>query len=330
MQTIFQKYASTVSLGSQKTDSLSIPGISNYNNMLNFNYTLAQLKTIAQSHNITQSGTKIVLYNRIFTFLKLTNAVRKIQNIIRLRNLKKTNVLRGPALNKRSLCTNETDFLSDVSIKEIPYIQFFSFKDTDNFIYGFDILSLHHLILKSEETIKNPYNRNIISDKIINALNFLIKTNKKINLKLDDNISQLSPAKKIELKALDIFQQINLLGNYSNPKWFLSLSRIRIIRFIEELIDIWQYRAQITIEEKSNIFPLGNPFAQLGILYIKQEADLLRLQDYILEFIKMFISGGRSKESKTLASYYVLGALTIVNSDAALALPWLYQSFCHS
>jgi hypothetical protein len=330
MQTIFQKYASPVSLGSQKTDSLSIPGISNYNNMLNFNYTLAQLKTIAQEHNITQSGTKIVLYNRIFTFLKITNAVRKIQNIIRLRNLNKTNFLRGPALNKRSLCTNETDFLSDVSIKEIPYIQFFSFKDTDNFIYGFDILSLHHLILKSEETIKNPYNRNIISDEIINALNFLIKTNKKINLKLDDNISQLSPAKKIELKALDIFQQINLLGNYSNPKWFLSLSRLRIIRFIEELIDIWQYRAQITIEEKSNIFPLGNPFSQLGISYIRHEPDLLRLQDYILEFIKMFISGGRSKENKTLASYYVLGALTIVNSDAALALPWLYQSFCHS
>ena len=83
-------------------------------------------------------------------------------------------------------------------------------------------------------------------------------------------------------------------------------------------------------EEKSNIFPLGNPFAQLGMVYIKQEPDLLRVQDYLLEFIKMFISGGRSKENKTLASYYVLGALTIVNSEAALALPWLYQSFCHN
>jgi len=330
MQTIFQKYASPVLLGSQKTDSLLIPEISNYNHMTKYNYTLVQLKTIAHAHNISQSGTKLVLYNRIFTFLKITNAVRKIQKMIRSCSLKKNNLLRGPALNKRSLCTNETDFLSDNPIKEIPYIQFFSFKDTDNFIYGFDILSLHHLILKSEETIKNPYNRNIISDEIIRSLNFLIKTNKKINLKLDDNISQLSPTKKIELKALDIFQKINLLGNYSNSKWFLSLSRHRIIRFIEELIDIWQYRAQITIEEKSNIFPLGNPFAQINISYIRQEPDLLRLQNYILEFIKIFISGGRSKENKTLASYYVLGALTIVNSDAALALPWLYQSFCHT
>ena len=40
--------------------------------------------------------------------------------------------------------------------------QFFSFKDDDGFIYGFDILSLWQLYEKSN-TIENPYNRQGVS-----------------------------------------------------------------------------------------------------------------------------------------------------------------------
>jgi hypothetical protein len=36
-----------------------------------------------------------------------------------------------------------------------------------------------------------------------------------------------------------------------------------------------------------------------------------------------------NQENKALGACYVLGALTIVNENAATALPWLYQSFSY-
>ena len=35
---------------------------------------------------------------------------------------------------------------------------------------------------------------------------------------------------------------------------------------------------------------------------------------------------GVDKDSQTLGSYYVLCAMTLVSQDAAIALPWLYES----
>ena len=33
------------------------------------------------------------------------------------------------------------------------------------------------------------------------------------------------------------------------------------------------------------------------------------------------------EDSRKIGAYYVLGALTIVNVDAAASLPWLYETF---
>ena len=35
-------------------------------------------------------------------------------------------------------------------------------------------------------------------------------------------------------------------------------------------------------------------------------------------------------DARSLGTYYVLGTLTIVNQQAANALPWLYESFIPS
>ena len=49
----------------------------------------------------------------------------------------------------------------------------------------------------------------------------------------------------------------------------------------------------------------------------------------ILEILEKFVNSGINNDSKTLGSYYVLGALTLVNDNASLSLPWLYQSFSY-
>ena len=42
--------------------------------------------------------------------------------------------------------------------------------------------------------------------------------------------------------------------------------------------------------------------------------------------MEKFVNSGTDNDSKSLGAYYILGALTLVNTDAANALPWLFQS----
>jgi hypothetical protein len=130
--------------------------------------------------------------------------------------------------------------------------------------------------------------------------------------------------KYIELKTVTLFQNIDALGNYSNAQWFLSLNRTQLIKFMRELIDIWEYRANISIETKKAIcFPSGNPFNRLPNLQIIENIDHIRKA--ILEVMEKMVNTGIDKDNKCLGAYYILSALTLVNNDAATALPWLYE-----
>jgi len=332
MQNFWQKFESAeeAKLGSEKMldHSRLVLKCSEYKQMLRYNYSGCQLKTMAVEYNLKKTGTKPEMFRRVFSFLKLTYYATKIQSLFRKCIYKKYRESRGPAYFNRKICTNDSDFLSGEALKDIPNVQFISFKDDDTFVYGFDILSLYHLMIKSDE-MRNPYNRNVIPEYVIKNMKHLIKTNKKINLKLDDGVASLSLDKKIELLTLDLFQKINLLGNYSNPKWFLSLNKTRLVHFVGELMDIWYYRAQITPQEKHNISPDGSPFRHISLPYIKNEEDIRNIQTTILIFLERFITKGLTKESRALSACYVLGALTIVNKFAAEELPWLFQSFSH-
>jgi hypothetical protein len=92
-------------------------------------------------------------------------------------------------------------------------------------------------------------------------------------------------------------------------------------------MDIWNYRAQIPIETKRNICPpYGDPFRHLNIQYINTEVNLWNVKKTLLDVIEKIINSGVDKDSRTLGAYYVLGALTLVSTEAATSLPWLFQS----
>ena len=240
--------------------------------------------------------------------------------------------LHGPAAFDRKLCTNECDFISMEPVEEISFHQFISYKDVDGFIYGFDIVSLHNLFIKSEEnTIKNPYNRNQMPDTIFKNIRALIRfgriLNINIHLDFDNDVKSVSDEKAIELRALTLFQNIDALGNYSNSNWFLSLNRVQLAKFSRELLDIWNYRAQIPAETKKNICPPhGHPFRNFAVSYVTHEENLWNVKKTIIEIMEKFVNSGRDKDSKTLGAYYVLCALTLVSPDAATSMPWLFQA----
>ena len=118
------------------------------------------------------------------------------------------------------------------------------------------------------------------------------------------------------------------LGNYTQIEWFLSLNNFKLRKFILELYDIWFYRSQLTPNMRNNICPPhGNPFININMnnvqnFYFPHES--LRNMCYIIMNVILFSSN--NKDNQTMGALYILTALTIVNSEAAIAMPWLYYS----
>ena len=315
-------------------DNISITTINNCNDIINHNYNLSQLKNIAKHYKLKISGNKNQLISRIYTFLYFSSFIVKIQKNFRGMLVKKYKMFHGPACLNRKLCTNTDDFVTMEPIEEINFYQFYSYKDSDGFIYGFDINSLYNLLLKSKnhDVFFNPYNRNVIPKTIINSIKSIVRLSKllkiELNLQFEDDTQNVSNEKAIELRALSLFQTIDSLGNYSDPQWFLSLNRTQLIKFVRELCDIWNYRAQLTNEIKRNICPPhGDPFRNLSMPYIHTEQNMCNVKKVILEVLEKLVNSGVDSDSKALGAYYVLGSLTLVNDNASTSLPWLFQSF---
>ena len=311
-----------------------VPSNDNLDILTQYNYNKEQLKIFAKHYKLKVSGNKKELSCRIYCFLKLSRYITKIQKIVRGRLQRKYNLSHGPAFLDRSLCNNNTDFFTMDDIADLPCKQFFSYKDDDNFIYGFDIISLYNLLKKEENEPKNPYNRRVIPLQAIVQLRTMLRLSKllkiPINVDIKDVFQEVSSKKSIELRILDLFQSMDALGNYSNSIWFTSLTRNQLIKFIRELVDIWTYRTQLTVETKRAICPPnGDPFRNINSYYIHNEPNLDNVRKLIVEVLEKLVNSGIDNDSRALGTYYVLGSLTLVNQNAAEALPWLFQSFSY-
>jgi hypothetical protein len=316
-------------------DRIIVPTITTYKDLTQYNYNVSQLKTFAKHYKLKISGNKNELVNRIYSYLYFSSYINKIQKVFRGVIVRKYKNIHGIAANNRKLCTNQTDFITMEPIEDINFHQFVSYKDSDGFIYGFDIASLYGLIFlkgyNGKICSKNPYNRNyfpenlLINIKTLLRLSRILKIN--INLEFEDDTKHVSCEKAIELRALTLFQNIDSLGNYSNPQWFLSLNKQQLIKFIRELNDIWNYRAQLSQETKRNICPpIGDPFRNLSMSFIHSEDNMSNIKKVVLDVLEKLVNIGIDTDSKSLGAYYVLGSLTLVNQEAATSLPWLFQS----
>jgi hypothetical protein len=313
-------------------DNMIIPTYSTCHILFENNYNVQQLKQITKHYKLKVSGNKKELVNRIYIYLKLSEVIIKVQKIFRGHLQRKYDALHGPAFKNRTLCTNDSDFLTGDNFNNMDFSQFFSYKDEDGFIYGFDVISLYNLIMKSGKVVKNPYNRMDISKKVIQNMRNMIRLSRILKIAIDIEIKDdvVSNEKSIELRTLELFQNIDALGNYSDPAWFLSLNRVKLIKFVRELVDIWSYRAQLTNEVKRKICPqTGDPFRGFNFNYINTEENMDNVRKTIISILEKFVNNGVDNDSKSLGAYYVLGALTLVSENAATSLPWLFQSVAH-
>ena len=147
----------------KKQEELSIY---NYNTLLVVKYKMDELKKLCTKYKISKGGNKDDLTKRIYEYCKNSVGPLRIQKVFRGFLCRKLHRLQGPALGDRKICTNDTDFFTMDDMSEIPTTQFYSYRDEDDFVYGFNIVSLYNLIQKEGMRAKNPYNRSEFGNKL--------------------------------------------------------------------------------------------------------------------------------------------------------------------
>lgn len=132
-------------------------------------YKLVQLKTIAKQYRLLITGTKGILIGRIENLFQMIKSARLIQKIFRGNIVRLFCRLHGPASKNRKLCVNETDGYTLEPLNEIPLERFYSYTDSKNFVYGFDLLSLLEFY-KNKGKIINPYTRERVDNITLNQI----------------------------------------------------------------------------------------------------------------------------------------------------------------
>ena len=309
-------------------EKFTIPEFVDFEKILELNYNVAQLKKMCRHYKQKVSGNKPQIINRMYNFLKYSHYISIIQKHIRGCLRRKYFQLNG--MKYRKDCVNETDFLTLKNINKIPYHQFYCYKDGEGFIYGFNIKSIYNLMIKSDGNLENPYTRLEFPKNIIKKIRHFIQLShtlkEPIIITLKDGNENMSHKKRIALKTLSIFHRIDTFGHITDTSWFLTLERPQLIRFLRELQDIWEYRANLLDHIKRQICPPnGHPFHGINIASLIQK-NKETLQRNILYIMENLISKGINTDSRSLGAFYILSALTLVSHSAAVALPWLYES----
>lgn len=291
--------------------------------LINHKYTIPQLKTIAKMFSLKVSGTKPELTARIYDYMHSYKFVIKIQKAFR-----KSMSAKYRAIIRFRDTVNDADFLTMEKLKDIPKSQFFSFRDKDGFIYGFDAMSFYQLVFVNKITT-NPYTRTEFQTETIHSFNKLIRLSTCLKVPFNTVIEkdEITPIQQHELRVVALFQTINSLGNYADLQWFLDLDIYRLLKFYKELNDIWSFRSQLSETVKQTICPpSGNPFRLIHFFRFNSDSNLFLVRQEVLTVLERMVTSGIDKDSQTLGSYYVLCALTLVSHDASIALPWLYES----
>jgi len=301
----------------------------NYHLLYKHNFTIPQIKSILKKYKISFRNYKKktdLLYFCI-NILFLCSKIKKIQKCWRNHFICEFNKTLGPSFKNKKLSNNTDDFYTAEDLDEIDYYYYFSFKDNDNFVYTFNIVSIHALIEKRQT--ENPYNRKKLSNEIINNVKKRMNYNKiigKMSIFDDYKPSELT----FEHKVINIFSQIDALGNYSNSSWFMELTLIQMKRFLYELFEIWTYRAQLSQERKAEICPPnGNPFYNVpttAYMSTNQLHSLESLRQIGLTIMEKLVYRAHNDSDKNIGALYILSSLTLVSSNARNSLPWLYSS----
>ena len=296
-------------------------------------YYITNIKKALLKHNLETKGSKKELEKCLFDFydslnlyknnikqiLFIQDRIKKKQNRFRIK-------MQGIGIICKDKCVNQEDFYTLENINELEDKYFFSYEQ-NKYIYFFDIRSFKKLL---ETTNKNPYTLIKIPQYAIESFNLRQESlkNNNINIIFEDTI-KLTKEQKFNNNVLSVFQKIDMLNVAASGvdlNWFHNLNSIQLKMYYKLLEDIWNYRAELTIQHKLQIVPTNDMF-QISVhqVYSINNMDKRKLQKIVLNEIDKLISSAQSNEHRMTGCYYVLTALVEISPQCAQALPWLIQ-----
>jgi hypothetical protein len=352
-----------------KTSRSSMPNavlftIPTYNNFSTLLPTISklyipELKVILRYYKLGISGNKAILISRIVEHFTAYKRIVDIQRTVRGHFVRQLSHFRGPALKNRDICINATDFYTLEPVALIPFQLFFSYIDSNGFIYGFNIISLAKLIGLHQKTI-NPYNRSkftnvvlsrfctvfnlstylfpllFMESEIVGDINIItpsdnadlteINTNPTIVnsvIPIIPNVIQTHQTRRIEQRARELFTEIDQLGNYTSVEWLFNLDTRGWYNLYWNLNIIWN---AYMFDLKHIICPLGDPFSNVfSNVYDSGTPDII-YKEGCLKVMESIIYTGVDDEFRKLGALFILRALTLVSLPARSSMYWLYES----
>ncbi len=331
--------------------------------------SLPHLRCLCVAYGLKKTGTKPVLIERTLTHCTRQCAVTALQRVVRgyRARIYVHNFMKNPIYRRSARAVNETDVYTMDEFTEVSHYQLFRFNDeSDGMIYQFNMASFFKLLktaIAAKDWVKvvalrtirvcsdwtpgsdtlpklvNPYNRTPISNDVVRTFFTKMAYSRMMRhpVCVEFKEEALTQEQLVDGRLLELFQDINALGNYADSNWMSALKHPHHIRFIQELYDIWSYRAELSMQTKCQICPpMGCLFANLNSVFANPNSAAIMneirtapfnvVREINLCVIERLIRSGVTEDDRKLGAIYVLSALTLVSSGARNAMPWLYQS----
>jgi len=234
--------------------------------------------------------------------------------------------LRSWKVQRRSRCVNDCDLCTYQPLTEIPAKYFFSFQDKKGYWYGFDVRTFNG-ILKStptNETPINPYTKNPIPSEVVFKFIRHLKKLSENGVETSYGAPKLTSKQKMRSKMLETFQRIDMLDNYTDYLWFKNLNQSKLRRLYLQMQDLWNYRCQMSHNQKKRIVRNGRVFDRSSAFLKKKSLESLR--HLILDEFNRMLTEGVDIAERKLGAMLVLTGLVQVSKEAAQALPQYVQA----
>lgn len=261
-----------------------------------------------------QKFNKAYYFNEISQFINSLNLYNdSLCKIIKIQSLIRRFLVQVSILGKN--CNNSEDFYSYDPIDQIDPFYFYSYKDSKQFRWGFDIRSLMKLIHLS---YPNPYTTEPIPEDIIQEVKSkvnLLKQDSKYE-ELEDIIER-NRKEAIKQKVVDLFSDIELCGYSCQIHWFFNLRGKKLKELYKQLEDMWNYRSQLSQERKDQICPPDGRIFTTSVVEVFNYNCKEDLQELIVNDVIRF-KNATSESDKKLGYMYFIICLSIVSRDCYL------------
>ncbi len=228
-----------------------------------------------------------------------------IQRHFKENQKKKYELFRGPGFNDRKVCNNDEDFYTFEELEQIECKYFFTYKDQNNHIWGFDLRSLKKLI---DMNYDNPYTTEKIPENIKELVNSEIGKLSAENQSVSIQQEVVADRKTaIKQRITDLFTQIEMSGYSCSVEWLLDLPIYRLKKLYRYLEDIWNYRAGLSIHVKRRIAPPDGRVFVYPVQEINNYTNKLDLLDVITNEVFKFTRAQDINDQKLGFMYFIIG-----------------------